>query len=63
MDLLTEVLEEVCPWCGEPTDLGVEQAGARRERYVEDCQVCCRPCVVEILRDDAGLVVLLRRED
>lgn len=63
MDLLTEVLEQVCPWCGERVDVGVEQPGARLERFVEDCQVCCRPWLVEVLRDDDGLVVHLRRED
>ncbi|MGA9524730.1 MAG: CPXCG motif-containing cysteine-rich protein [Myxococcaceae bacterium] len=63
MDLLTEVRGQVCPWCGEWVEVGVEQAGASRERFVEDCQVCCRPWLVEVLRGEEGLDVHLRRED
>ena len=34
-----------CPYCGEPIELLVEPAG-ESHRYVEDCQVCCRPITV-----------------
>ncbi len=36
-----------CPYCGEPTLLAIDvSAGA--QRYVEDCQVCCRPMTVTV---------------
>jgi hypothetical protein len=52
-----------CPYCGEalsllldPGDVGVE--------YTEDCQVCCRPMLVNLWQDTEGaLRVILRRED
>jgi Cysteine-rich CPXCG len=62
MDLLTEALSHACPWCGEPVEIGVEQVGARFERFVEDCQVCCRPWLVEVSRDEDGLQICLHRE-
>jgi hypothetical protein len=40
-----------CPYCGEPISLVVD-ASAGAQRYIEDCQVCCRPITV-ILEVDA----------
>lgn len=43
-----------CPYCGEPVDVWVDTGGARNQRYVEDCPVCCRPWDVRIWSDDTG---------
>lgn len=32
-----------CAGCGEWNDTAVDASGGRRQRYVEDCQVCCKP--------------------
>ena len=32
-----------CPYCGEDVTLLVDVTGGRRQDYVEDCWVCCRP--------------------
>ena len=37
-----------CPWCGEPADVYVDDGGGAHQRYVEDCVVCCKPCVITI---------------
>ncbi len=42
-----------CPWCGERYDTAVD-ASAGDQQYVEDCQVCCRPIVLQVDVDDAG---------
>ena len=56
-----ETVESHCPYCGEPVQLIVDTtAGA--QQYVEDCQVCCRPMVVEVL-DTVPAAVRLRDED
>lgn len=52
-----------CPYCGEVVDLDVEPIGPPLERYVEDCCVCCRPCVVLVQRDGDGVSFTLMRED
>ncbi len=41
-----------CPYCGETISLLVdESAGAR---YIEDCQVCCRPIEITVAIDADG---------
>ena len=42
-----------CPYCGEPIDLLVD-VSAGRQRYIEDCQVCCRPIEVAVDMGDDG---------
>lgn len=42
-----------CPYCGEPIELIVDDS-AGDQRYIEDCQVCCRPIVVAVSVDDDG---------
>jgi len=37
-----------CAGCGEWNDTPVDESAGRTQRYVEDCQVCCKPNVLEI---------------
>jgi hypothetical protein len=56
-----ETIASTCPYCGEPVQLLVDpSAGA--QQYIEDCQVCCRPMVVDVL-ETAPATVRLRNED
>jgi len=32
-----------CAGCGEWNLTRVDQSAGNRQRYVEDCQICCRP--------------------
>lgn len=43
-----------CPHCGETIVIGIDPGGGAAQEYVEDCQVCCRPCRVRVIYDDAG---------
>jgi Cysteine-rich CPXCG len=40
-----------CAGCGEWNDISIDTAAARRQVYVEDCQVCCRPNVLTVEYD------------
>jgi hypothetical protein len=52
-----------CPYCGEVITLLLD-ASAGPQRYLEDCQVCCRPITVELDVDDDGEVsVRVQAED
>ena len=42
-----------CPYCGEAIELLVDDS-AGNQRYIEDCQVCCRPITVVVTIDDDG---------
>ena len=44
----------ICPYCGEPNDIGLDAGGGSVQDYVEDCQVCCRPWRVTVSYDDQG---------
>jgi len=50
-----------CPYCGEENTIVVDESGGTRQRYVEDCQVCCQPWEVIVITDhDGDLEVELR---
>ena len=52
-----------CPYCGELVEMALD-ASAGRQRYIEDCQVCCHPIHLTIAVDEDGLPsVEARRED
>ena len=55
-------VEVECPYCGETIYLVLDtSAGARR--YIEDCQVCCRPITVDMDVDaDGDAVVRVQAE-
>jgi hypothetical protein len=62
MDLL-RTLAIGCPYCGEVVDLTVDCSAGDQE-YIEDCQVCCRPIVLQIAFDAHGEPrVRARRDD
>ena len=42
-----------CPYCGESIDIVIDDS-AGDQRYIEDCQVCCRPIVIAVAIDDDG---------
>jgi hypothetical protein len=52
-----------CPYCGEPLEMTVDELGGRRQTYVEDCVVCCRPIEVEVVVDDGDVDLTLRSQD
>ena len=51
-----------CPYCGENITLVVD-ASAGSQRYIEDCQVCCRPIVVDVTVDGDAVYVHAASED
>jgi hypothetical protein len=46
-----------CPYCGEPIELLVD-CSEDQQRYIEDCQVCCRPIDVAVSIDSDGLPIV-----
>ena len=49
-----------CPYCGEGVEIALDPGGGTRQRYVEDCEVCCRPWRVTVTygRDGSASVDL-----
>ena len=51
-----------CPYCGEPLEIEVESS-EEPQRYVEDCQVCCRPIEFELRPGSRGGRLRVFRDD
>ena len=43
-----------CPSCFEENYVAVDPGGGRRQRYIEDCPVCCRPIEFVVTIDAEG---------
>jgi hypothetical protein len=46
-----------CPYCGEAISILIDDSVAE-QNYVEDCQVCCRPMILDVSVDQDGDVVV-----
>jgi len=49
-----------CPYCGERIEVIVDDS-AGDQRYIEDCQVCCRPIELEFAWDGDMLAYFVAR--
>jgi hypothetical protein len=43
-----------CPYCGEAVEIALDPGSGGAQRYVEDCEVCCRPWLVRVTYDASG---------
>jgi hypothetical protein len=62
--LVTTNHRVLCPYCGQPVELLVD-ATVPKQRYVEDCEVCCEPMIVEVdaTTGDEPTVVVSRENE
>jgi len=51
-----------CAFCGEWNQTTVDHSAGRRQKYVEDCQVCCRANVITVEWDPELCEYLLHAE-
>jgi len=51
-----------CAGCGQCNQTKVDVSSGRRQSYVEDCQVCCKPNVLHIEYDSAGQEFVIAAE-
>ncbi len=40
-----------CAGCGEWNETAVDPSAGSRQSYVEDCQVCCKPNLLQVAWD------------
>ena len=61
---MAELIEQAigCPYCGESISILVEDS-LPEQQYVEDCQVCCRPIVLDVTVGPGGEVVVAARAE
>lgn len=52
-----------CPYCGEHIGVLIDCSVAR-QTYVEDCQVCCCPIVLDVqVYGEGDMAIEVRREN
>lgn len=51
-----------CPYCGESISVLIDDS-LSEQSYVEDCQVCCRPILLDVIVDTDGDVVVGARAE
>lgn len=51
-----------CPYCGEESVTGVDVSAGMAQRYIEDCQVCCRPMELFIHFDEEDFTASIQAE-
>lgn len=62
---MSEVIETSirCPYCGERILVMIDDS-VPDQQYTEDCQVCCRPIVLDVVSDlHGGISVNARSEN
>jgi len=50
-----------CPYCGEEVEIHVEEDV--RGSFVQDCEVCCNPWLVQLTRSADGWNLSVSRAD
>ncbi|MGB9429082.1 MAG: CPXCG motif-containing cysteine-rich protein [Gammaproteobacteria bacterium] len=50
----TETVDIQCPYCGETIEVVID-CSVEDQRYIEDCQVCCRPMDITVAIDADGV--------
>jgi hypothetical protein len=46
-----------CPYCGETISVLVDDS-LPEQQYIEDCQVCCRPIVIDVVVGPDGALTV-----
>ncbi len=44
----------ICDSCGEEIVIPIDPSGGSRQKYVEDCPVCCCPIVIQVELEENG---------
>jgi hypothetical protein len=46
-----------CPYCWEQIEILID-ASVPNQEYVEDCQICCRPILVNVVSENGEVVAV-----
>lgn len=55
-------VEFLCAACGSPNTTLFDPEGGTRQRYTEDCAVCCRPNLLTIRVDPVSRIISIDNE-
>ena len=52
-----------CPFCGQTFALAVDTNGKAAQRFIVDCEICCRPMEIHLHCEDGEVLDLEVRGD
>jgi len=58
----SQTAELSCPYCGEEIEVAVD-CSVRRQVYIEDCAVCCRPITITLVSSDGEVESIEARSE
>lgn len=65
MSLMNIDLEQIfhCPYCGSPNFLVIDYSGENKQAFVNDCETCCNPMLINITLDENIVCINVEREN
>ncbi len=60
---IEEVQEFNCPYCAAVISVTIDTTAGRRQSFVTDCEVCCRPIEIEVDIDRDGYVNFIAKRE
>lgn len=58
----TQSCDYTCAYCGEKNSTFVDPSQGTGQQYIEDCQVCCRPNLLNVYYDEWQQTFTIRAE-
>ena len=52
-----------CPYCAAVISIRIDETAGRRQFFVTDCEVCCRPIEIEVDIDSEGYVNFIAKRE
>ena len=58
-------LEEIfhCPYCGSANFLTIDYSGGNKQEFVNDCETCCKPMLINIMVEDNIVCISAKKEN
>ncbi len=45
--MIEEDYSFLCPYCGTSLTARLDASGGKHQKFIQDCEVCCRPIQIE----------------
>jgi len=58
----TQSINYSCAYCGEINSTFVDPSQGKSQQYIEDCQVCCQPNLLNVYYDEWQQTFTIRAE-
>jgi hypothetical protein len=58
----TSTVKFACPYCSERLTLPVDRSAGSTQQFIYDCEICCKPIVVELTELEIGFSVFVNKE-